>query len=115
MIVQPTKATIAARSSTEPEALRESVAQDPLERRDEDWLTLRIPGHEGVGLPGVEQEQDDARADDDLDQPEHEDDDAPGQLGAPRARPGDAAAVRSARSSRPAGVAGAWVTTVRSI
>src|SRR5450759_1659250 len=44
---------------------------------------------ERVAGAGVEQEQDDARPDDDLDQPEQEDDDPPGHLGGPGARPHD--------------------------
>ncbi len=39
-------------------------------------------GHEAVGLPRVEQEQQDACPDDEVDEPEDEDHDAAGHLGA---------------------------------
>ena len=68
--------------------------QDPLERRHEHLADGEDRGHEGVGLSRVEQEQDDACPDDDLDEPEDEDDDAAGELGPAGACPGGAAAVR---------------------
>src|SRR3990172_4839416 len=71
--------------------------EDPLERRDEQLADVQDARHEVVGFSGVEQEQDEARSNDELDQPEHEDDDASGHLGRPGARPGDATTVRPHR------------------
>ena len=84
---------MAARSSTEPAALRESVRRMPSNGATNTWLTFEDAGHEGVAFPGVEQEQDDPRPDDELDQPEDEDDDPPGHLGAAGTASGDAPAV----------------------
>ncbi len=79
--VQPTRATIAVTSRTEPAAWRASVRRIPSNGATNTWLTLRMADDEAVGLPGVEQEQDDPGADDDLDEPEDEDDDPAGHLG----------------------------------
>ena len=46
-----------------------------------------MPETRPLAVAGVEQEQDDPRADDDLDEPEQQDDDPAGHLGAARARP----------------------------
>ncbi len=70
------------------------------------WLRLRIAGHEGVGLARVEQEQDDARPDEDLDEPEHEDDDAPGELASRRVRVLVVRRLSVRTVSWPAGVSG---------
>src|SRR5665647_2002073 len=73
------------------------LVEDAVERRDEDLADIEDARDERVAGAGVEQEQDDARPDDDLDQPEQEDDDPPGQLGGPGARPRDVTTVRPHR------------------
>src|ERR1035437_50337 len=55
--------------------------QDPIEGRDEHLADVEDARHDTVGFPGVDQEQDDARPDDELDKPEQEDDDAPDEFG----------------------------------
>ena len=113
MIVQPTRATTAVTSRIEPAEWRASVRRIPSNGATKSWLMLRMRRDEAVGLPGVEQEQDEAGSDDDLDEPEDEDDDASGHLGAAGAR----LVVRrlSVRTvSWPATPTGSWVTTVRS-
>src|SRR5450759_2556223 len=73
------------------------LVEDAVERRDEDLADIEDARDERVAGAGVEQEQDNARPDDDLDQPEQEDDDPPGHLGGPGARPRDVATVRPRR------------------
>ncbi len=46
--------------------------EDPFERRHEELADVQDSGDEAVRLPGVEKEQDEARCDHDLDQPEHD-------------------------------------------
>ena len=70
------------------------LPEDPLEQCDESPADVQDAGHEAVGFSCVEQGQDDPHSDDDLDQPEPEDDDSSGQLGAPGAGPGDVTTVR---------------------
>jgi len=77
--VQPTNATTAVSRRSNPRRAG-CPSQDAIERRDEELADVQDAGHESVGFAGVEQEQDEARSDDDLDEPEQEDDDPSGHL-----------------------------------
>ena len=63
MTVQPTNATMAVMSRTEPAGMEGVRPEDPVERRHEELAEVQDAGDEAVGLSGVEQEQDDARCD----------------------------------------------------
>ena len=75
--------------------------EEPVEGGDEDLADVEDGGHQVVAGASVEQEQDDAQADDELDQAKDEDGDPAGHLGAARARPGGATTVRPHRFLAP--------------
>src|SRR5664280_4726 len=68
--------------------------EDPLERGEEDLADVQDSRDQRVAGAGIEEEQDDPQPDDDLDEPEHEDDDPARHLGVAGARPRDLSAVR---------------------
>ena len=85
---------MAVMSKTEPAAWMESVRRIPSNGATNTWLMLRIADTRALAFSRIEEEQEDARPDDDLDEPEDEDHDAAAHLGATGTCPRDATAVR---------------------